>query len=127
MACHTSRMTPAAGSPSGQCAECCSAPDTSALQCEGSWLTSSSNSIIERASWSPIYYLPYAASLTCPSHSAPDDADFLATTKARIEADPDARFAIFLDRLGYAKDHHVLGADLVHRRAYFQPHTQSDR
>jgi predicted ATP-dependent protease len=37
----------------------------------------------------------------------------LAEMKARITADPDARFAVSLDRLAYAKDNHVLGTDLV--------------
>lgn len=40
--------------------------------------------------------------------------------KARIEADPDARFAISLDRLGYAKDNHILGTDLV--RTFVRSH-----
>lgn len=38
---------------------------------------------------------------------------FLADTKARVLADPDARFAISLDHLAYAKDNHALGTDLV--------------
>ncbi|WP_043795021.1 hypothetical protein [Pseudarthrobacter chlorophenolicus] len=33
--------------------------------------------------------------------------------KERIAADPEARFAISLDRLAYAKDNHRLGSDLV--------------
>lgn len=37
----------------------------------------------------------------------------LLDTKARIEADPQARFAVSLDRLAYAKDNHPLGTDLV--------------
>lgn len=37
----------------------------------------------------------------------------LPDIKARIEADPGARFAISLDRLAYAKDNHLLGTDLV--------------
>lgn len=37
----------------------------------------------------------------------------LPDIKARIEADPNARFAVSLDRLAYAKDNHVLGTDLV--------------
>ncbi|HEX9227526.1 MAG TPA: hypothetical protein VF885_12860 [Arthrobacter sp.] len=41
------------------------------------------------------------------------DPDFLAATKSRIEDDPQARFAVSLDRLAYAKDNHVLGTDLV--------------
>lgn len=38
---------------------------------------------------------------------------FLAKTKANVLADQDARFAISLDRLAYAKDNHALGTDLV--------------
>ncbi|HEY8701688.1 MAG TPA: hypothetical protein VIM08_12150 [Arthrobacter sp.] len=37
----------------------------------------------------------------------------LTALKSRIAADPDARFAISLDRLAYAKDNHRLGSDLV--------------
>lgn len=37
----------------------------------------------------------------------------LPDIKARIEADPAARFAVSLDRLAYAKDNHILGTDLV--------------
>lgn len=37
----------------------------------------------------------------------------LAELKDRIVADPEARFAVSLDRLAYAKDNHVLGTDLV--------------
>ncbi len=37
----------------------------------------------------------------------------LTELKARVLADPDARFAISLDRLAYAKDNHALGTDLV--------------
>lgn len=37
----------------------------------------------------------------------------LPDIKARIAADPVARFAISLDRLAYAKDNHLLGSDLV--------------
>lgn len=37
----------------------------------------------------------------------------LTSMKNRIEADPDARFAVSLDRLAYAKDNHRLGSDLV--------------
>lgn len=39
--------------------------------------------------------------------------DALTETRTRIEADPQARFAVSLDRLAYAKDNHVLGTDLV--------------
>jgi predicted ATP-dependent protease len=45
--------------------------------------------------------------------SAATDPQFLATMKARIAADPAARFAVSLDRLAYAKDNHALGTDLV--------------
>jgi hypothetical protein len=37
----------------------------------------------------------------------------LQSMQARIAADPEARFAISLDRLAYAKDNHRLGSDLV--------------
>lgn len=37
----------------------------------------------------------------------------LPAMKTRILADPEARFAISLDRLAYAKDNHRLGSDLV--------------
>lgn len=40
-------------------------------------------------------------------------AGFLTEAKARIAADPSARFAVSLDRLAYAKDNHALGTDLV--------------
>ncbi len=36
-----------------------------------------------------------------------------AETKDRIVADPEARFAVSLDKPAYAKDNHVLGTDLV--------------
>lgn len=38
---------------------------------------------------------------------------FLADARTRIEADPEARFAVSLDRLAYAKDNFTLGTDLV--------------
>jgi hypothetical protein len=41
------------------------------------------------------------------------DAAMLKTMKSRIDSDPDARFAISLDRLAYAKDNHLLWTDLV--------------
>lgn len=41
------------------------------------------------------------------------DTATMSSLQARIAADPDARFAISLDRLAYAKDNHVLGTDLV--------------
>lgn len=37
----------------------------------------------------------------------------IAELKARVASDPEARFAISLDRLAYAKDNHRLGSDLV--------------
>lgn len=42
-----------------------------------------------------------------------NDQTLLTTTKARIAADAETRFAISLDRLAYAKDNHLLGSDLV--------------
>jgi hypothetical protein len=41
------------------------------------------------------------------------DTSFIAETKSRLAADPEARFAISLDRLAYAKDNHLIGSDLV--------------
>lgn len=48
-----------------------------------------------------------------PSKEALADPRFLAATRGQIAADPEARFAISLDRLAYAKDNHRLGSDLV--------------
>lgn len=41
------------------------------------------------------------------------DTNVLIETKSRLAADPQARFAISLDRLAYAKDNHLIGSDLV--------------
>lgn len=41
------------------------------------------------------------------------DQNFFTSTKTGIAADPDARFAISLDRLADANDNHVIGSDLV--------------
>lgn len=41
------------------------------------------------------------------------ETNFLTETATRLAADPQARFAISLDRLAYAKDNHVIGSDLV--------------
>mgnify|MGYP003407485465 FL=1 len=51
------------------------------------------------------------ASLTAGAATTPDPA--LAALKARVDGDAQARFAISLDRLAYAKDNYVLGTDLV--------------
>jgi len=42
-----------------------------------------------------------------------NDQIFLTQTGVRLAGDPQARFAISLDRLAYAKDNHLIGSDLV--------------
>ncbi|HEX9086473.1 MAG TPA: hypothetical protein VF867_02975 [Arthrobacter sp.] len=41
------------------------------------------------------------------------DQNFLTETRTRLAGDPQARFAISLDKLAYAKDNHRIGSDLV--------------
>lgn len=43
--------------------------------------------------------------------------EFLNVTRAKVEADPEARFAIALDHLTYGGDSHRLGVDLVRNYA----------
>lgn len=53
-----------------------------------------------------------AGGTACRTHGGMTTT-FLDATKRRVLADADARFAISLDRLAYAKDNHALGTDLV--------------